>query len=74
MCLLIRDTQGGENHVETEENGVRWPQVKEHWGPPELQATGKGPPLSLHRECGPVNTLTLDVWSPELSENKSLWF
>ena len=46
-------------------------------------ATGQGtlgaPRVASHKkgsslEPSQVDTLTLDVWSPELSENKFLWF
>ena len=55
------------------ETGVVWLQAKtdtkELLEPPVLEETGRSLPKSLWREWSPVDTI-LDIWPPELGENK----
>lgn len=44
------------------------PQAQEHLEPPEVGRGRKDPPWSLQREHGPVHTLRLGFWPPELGE------
>lgn len=58
-----------EGHVKMEaEIGVLQRQAKEQQGLPPQRETrrGKALPLSLQWECGPADTLILDIWPPAL--------
>lgn len=54
------------------EDGVKWPQAKEHLNDPELGGARKGSPWGLSEGAGTCHTWILDFWLPEQSEDKYL--
>ena len=66
MTCILTKSKGRDNtqrrHVKTEaEIGVMQPQAKEHLDSPTALKGQEGSPPSLQRECGPGDTLTLDL-------------
>lgn len=74
--VLIRDTERrGEGHVKMEaEIGGTQPSPCTTWIHQKLEEERINSPLEPLGGYSPADTLILDVWSPELSENKFLLF
>ena len=54
--------------------GEMWPLVEERWQPPEAEKQGMDSPLETRERGLPADTLTSNLWSPELWENTFLLF
>lgn len=70
-----RESGHSGSHVMTEaETAVMLPQTQKCPGASELDEMRNHSPLESSERTWPANTLTLDLWPPELGEITLLWF
>lgn len=64
MSVLLRRDMRGRHGKADVETGAVWPQPGDK--------TPGAPGLQLWEVCGPAHSLTLDLWPPELPDDKFL--
>lgn len=71
-----RGDRRGEDHVKTEAETEVMQPIKEclEWSTRSWKRQERSLPWSLWEECSLANTLILDNWPPELSDNKFVFF